>query len=177
MCRELRRYFAPTRARPARAGDHCAPEAGDTERGTSTDTARTNALAVAPEPTPPPGHEVAYTKPAAPALEAEAPPAPEPETPPELSVIDLFVAGYRAAGGPEHHLSRIIHRVIPCESTGNPRAFNRVGPFYGLMQFLPSTWYAVGGGNWFDPWQQGANTARLLHVANPATQWPVCWFA
>jgi hypothetical protein len=45
------------------------------------------------------------------------------------------------------------------------------------MQFLPSTWHSVGGGDWYDPWQQGANTARLIERANPATQWPVCWFA
>jgi hypothetical protein len=92
------------------------------------------------------------------------------------STIDQFIAGYRAAGGPEAHLNRIVTRVIPCESGGNPSAVNRAGPYYGLMQFVASTWNAVGGGNWFDPYTQGANTARLLARANPATQWPVCWY-
>lgn len=92
------------------------------------------------------------------------------------TVTERFVAGYVEAGGPEVHLSRIINRVIPCESGGNPAAYSRVGPFYGLMQFLGSTWNAMGGGDWQDPYIQGFNTAKLLHRANPATQWPVCWF-
>jgi hypothetical protein len=91
------------------------------------------------------------------------------------SVIDQFVSGYRDAGGPEAHLNRIVTRVIPCESGGNPRAVNYAGPYYGLMQFVGSTWRAMGGGDWFDPYTQGVNTARLLGNANPATQWPVCW--
>jgi hypothetical protein len=100
-----------------------------------------------------------------------------PEPPGPHTIIEKFIAGYRSNGGPEVHLDRIVNRVIPCESTWNPTAFNYVGPFHGLMQFLPATWYAVGGGDWHDPWQQGSNTARLLHLADPATQWPVCWFA
>lgn len=97
---------------------------------------------------------------------------PKPHTP-----VEAFAAGYRAAGGAEGYLERILYRVIPCESTWNTHAVNHAGPFYGLMQFMPATWNAVGGGDWFDPYQQGANTARLLVRANPATQWPVCWFA
>ena len=91
------------------------------------------------------------------------------------STIEQFIAGYRAAGGPEVHLNRIVTRVIPCESGGNPSAVNRGGPYYGLMQFSAATWRSMGGGDWFDPYTQGANTARLLARANPATQWPVCW--
>ena len=30
-----------------------------------------------------------------------------------------------------------------CESTDNPRAVNRSGPFYGWLQFHPRTWYAA----------------------------------
>lgn len=111
---------------------------------------------------------------AAPEPVAAAEPAPAPQP---LSVTDLFIAGYRDAGGAEGHLNRIVNRVIPCESSGNPHAYSTVGPFWGLMQFLPATWNAVGGGDWRDPYQQGANTARLIARANPATQWPVCWFA
>jgi hypothetical protein len=92
------------------------------------------------------------------------------------SVTDQFIAGYRDAGGPEAYLTRIVTRVIPCESGGNPSAYSSVGPFYGLMQFLGSTWSAMGGGDWHSPYQQGANTARLVQRANPATQWPVCWY-
>lgn len=92
------------------------------------------------------------------------------------TVVERFVSGYVEAGGPEAHLSRIVNRVIPCESGGNPAAYSRVGPFYGLMQFLGSTWNAMGGGDWQDPYIQGFNTAKLVQRANPATQWPVCWF-
>jgi hypothetical protein len=91
------------------------------------------------------------------------------------SVIDQFKEGYRSAGGPEAYLDRIVTRVIPCESGGNPSAYSSAGPFYGLVQFLGSTWSAMGGGDWHSPYQQGANTARLVQRANPASQWPVCW--
>jgi LysM repeat protein len=90
-------------------------------------------------------------------------------------VKEEFSAGYRSAGGPDAHLEHIIERVIRCESSYNVHAFNAAGPFYGLMQFLPSTWAAAGGGDWTSAWQQGANTARLLQKRNPLTQWPVCW--
>jgi hypothetical protein len=96
-------------------------------------------------------------------------------TPVGVSVMDQFIEGYRAAGGPEGYLDRIVTRVIPCESGGNPSAYSSAGPFYGLMQFHGPTWAAMGGGDWRDPYQQGANTARLVQRANPAYQWPVCW--
>lgn len=92
------------------------------------------------------------------------------------SAIDRFIAGYSSTGGPERYIERLVSRVIPCESSGNPRAVNRAGPYYGLLQFLPATWYGLGGGDWFDPYQQGVNTARLVQQANPAAQWPVCWW-
>lgn len=93
------------------------------------------------------------------------------------SMAQQFTDGYRKAGGPEQLLNHILYRVIPCESTYNPYALNHVGPFYGLMQFYPPTWYAMGGGDWFSAWWQGYNTAKLLHHASPGTQWPHCWFA
>lgn len=92
------------------------------------------------------------------------------------TMMERFVGGYIDAGGPVAHLSRVVTRVIPCESGGNPSAYSSAGPFYGLMQFLGSTWSAMGGGDWRDPYQQGVNTAKLVQRANPATQWPVCWF-
>lgn len=106
---------------------------------------------------------------------AEAVPPPVEEPPPPPTVIDLFIAGYRDSGGPEDKLEHIVTRVIPCESSGNPYAVSPAGPYYGLMQFVGATWRAAGGGDWADPYQQGANTAWLLGKANPSTQWPVCW--
>jgi hypothetical protein len=106
------------------------------------------------------------------------PAAPVPQAVPlSSSVAEQFAEGYRAAGGPESLLPHILNRVIPCESGYNPLAVNRRGPYYGLMQFSVATWSRVGGGDWYNPWQQGVNTARLVQVARPATQWPYCWFA
>jgi LysM repeat protein len=112
---------------------------------------------------------------------AEAAPAAVPSpasvnaNPSVSDVRDAFAAGYIAGGGPAQYLEFILANVIACESGYNLRAFNPAGPFYGLMQFLPLTWANTGGGDWFDPWQQGHNTAVLLQASHPGTQWPFCW--
>ena len=125
-----------------------------------------------PSPTPSP------TASPAPSLSASASAADQPVTSTSASVSEIkqqFTAGYRSASGPENLLTHILERVIPCESSYNVRAYNPAGPYYGLMQFLPATWNLVGGGEWFNAWQQGANTARLILQRDPKTQWPVCW--
>ena len=38
----------------------------------------------------------------------------------------------------------LLHRVIQRESNYNPRALNRAGPYYGLMQILPATARSMG---------------------------------
>ena len=90
-------------------------------------------------------------------------------------IRDQFAAGYIAAGGPPQYMEHLLDVVIPCESGYNLRAYNPNGPFYGLVQFLPLTWANSGGGDWFSAWQQGFNTATLLLVASPTSQWPNCW--
>jgi hypothetical protein len=62
---------------------------------------------------------------------------------------------------------RAMVRVARCESTLNPCALNSDGPYYGLYQFLKSTWQSTpyGDRDIFDPqaqalaagwmWQQG----------------------
>jgi hypothetical protein len=90
-------------------------------------------------------------------------------------IKDLFAEGYIAGGGPPQYIEILLSKVIACESGYNLRAFNPAGPFYGLMQFLPETWSNTGGGDWFDPWQQGHNTGVLLKSSSPQSQWPVCW--
>jgi resuscitation-promoting factor RpfB len=63
-----------------------------------------------------------------------------------------------------------------CESGGNPNAYNPAGPYYGLYQFLASTWHSVGGTG--VPTDHGAAEqtyrAQLLYKRSGAGQWPVC---
>jgi len=63
-----------------------------------------------------------------------------------------------------------------CESGGNPQAVNSAGPYYGLYQFLESTWRSVGGTG--IPTQHSASEqtyrAQILYNRSGAGQWPVC---
>jgi len=71
-----------------------------------------------------------------------------------------------------------LRRIAACESNGNERAVSPGGKFRGLLQFLQSTWEAMGGRG--DPaaasrWEQWARGVRLYIAAGPG-QWPVCQF-
>ncbi len=63
-----------------------------------------------------------------------------------------------------------------CESGGNPKAYNPAGPYYGLYQFLASTWRSVGGTG--VPTEHSASEqtyrAQILYRRSGAGQWPVC---
>jgi hypothetical protein len=63
-----------------------------------------------------------------------------------------------------------------CESGGNPAAYNPVGPFYGLYQFMQGTWNAVGGVGLPSDASPSEQTfrAQLLYQRSGAGQWPVC---
>lgn len=60
--------------------------------------------------------------------------------------------------------------IARCESGLNPRAVNPSGPYDGLFQFLPSTFYANGGTNIWDPTDQSNITAKML-AHGQAHQW------
>ena len=66
--------------------------------------------------------------------------------------------------------------LAQCESSGNPQAYNPAGPYYGLYQFLESTWRSVGGTG--VPTQHSAAEqtyrAQILYNRSGAGQWPVC---
>lgn len=102
------------------------------------------------------------------------PAAPIPQSDPQIDAAALFVQGWTSGGGDAVSL-RLVLCVMGKESGGDPYAYNAAGPFYGLMQFLGSTWDAMGGGDWRDPYRQGVNTARLWRAASPANQWPVAY--
>ena len=61
-------------------------------------------------------------------------------------------------------------KIARCESGLNPRAYNPRGPYYGVFQFLMSTFLHNGGVNIWDPADQ-ANTAAKMLAHGQARQW------
>jgi hypothetical protein len=59
--------------------------------------------------------------------------------------------------------SKVMERVARCESNLDPCAINRSGPYYGLFQFLKSTWKTTpyGNRNIYDPEAQALATAWM----------------
>jgi hypothetical protein len=64
-------------------------------------------------------------------------------------------------------------RTAECESTLRPDAYNPSGPYYGLFQFLMSTFHAHGGTDIWDPVQQSDITASMF-ASGDSSAWPVC---
>lgn len=94
----------------------------------------------------------------------------------DAAVAD-FSRGYQDAGGDPALLPHVIE-VVDCESSwqldpGNP-------DYWGLGQFVPSTWYANAraGASWMDPYEQGWAMATLIGKVDPGSTggWPVCWW-
>ncbi|GAA1948967.1 ubiquitin-like domain-containing protein [Catenulispora subtropica] len=66
--------------------------------------------------------------------------------------------------------------LAKCESGGNPKSVGGGGLYFGLYQFSPSTWAAMGGSGLpsnATPEEQ-TYRAKLLYVRSGAGQWPVC---
>jgi len=77
------------------------------------------------------------------------PPAPIPSYAPG-TVQDIIVQAFTPYGATAVAWGL---RVAKCESGYNPRAYNGAGPYYGLFQFLMSTYRATpyGGQDIYDP--------------------------
>jgi soluble lytic murein transglycosylase-like protein len=112
---------------------------------------RTSTPAPAPAPQPKPAHHP-----------IAAPAANWPHT---VVVADIVAAAQRWGDDPNWLL-----RIASCESGLRPNAINRSGPYYGLFQFLMSTFLHNGGHNIWDPADQ-ANIAAKMIAHGQAHQW------
>lgn len=110
----------------------------------------------------------------APAQQAPAQQAPAQQTqaPAQKAPVQQTSAAAGGNSAVDAHLRVIMQR----ESGGNPRAVNPAG-YYGLFQFSPQTWAAVGGtGNpaeasEAEQWKR----ARILYTQVGASQWSTAY--
>lgn len=80
------------------------------------------------------------------------------------------VADILAAAARYHVDGNWMLRIAQCESGLRPNAYNPSGPYYGLFQFLMSTFLHNGGHNIWDPADQANITAKML-ANGQAHQW------
>lgn len=117
----------------------------------------------------------------APAQQTQAPtqkapvqqaPAQQAQAPAQKAPVQQTSAAAGGNSAVDAHLRVIMQR----ESGGNPRAVNPAG-YYGLFQFSPQTWAAVGGsGNpaeasEAEQWKR----ARILYTQVGASQWSTAY--
>jgi len=94
-------------------------------------------------------------------------PAPTPDAalglPPGPVLAPNSVEAIIRAAAARHGVSGDwMVKIARCESGLRPHAFNPVGPYYGIFQFLMSTFRAHGGTDIWDPYQQAEITATML---------------
>jgi hypothetical protein len=77
----------------------------------------------------------------------------------EQEILNFIARAARKYGQSENAMVRVAR----CESLLDPCAVNRSGPYYGLFQFLKSTWKTTPYGNRdiFDPEAQSLATAWM----------------
>jgi soluble lytic murein transglycosylase-like protein len=119
---------------------------------------------ILPAETPTPAPTAAPTPAPRPAATHVAIPAAPPPAPGTIEAIIQAAANQWGVSYPW------MLKIARCESGLNPRAYNPSGPYYGLFQFLMSTFRANGGTNIWDPVQQANITARML-AHGQAHQW------
>lgn len=94
-------------------------------------------------------------------------PAIPPAPPPAPGTIEAIIQQAANTWGVSYPW---MLKIARCESGLNPRAYNPSGPYYGLFQFLMSTFRANGGTDIWDPVQQANITAKML-AHGQAHQW------
>jgi hypothetical protein len=90
------------------------------------------------------------------------------QTTTEDEVIEVIREAARAFGQPEEDLLRVGR----CESNLDPRAVNPDGPYFGLFQFLRSTWASTpfADQDIFDP-VANARAAAWMWLQGRRTEW------
>ena len=99
-----------------------------------------------------------------------ATPRPAPQFAPPPAGHEDVVAIIRAAAAKWGVSGDWMVHIAQCESGLRPNAYNPHGPYYGLFQFLMSTFTHNGGTNIWDPSDQ-ANTAAKMLAHGQAHQW------
>jgi hypothetical protein len=86
----------------------------------------------------------------------------------EDEIIEVIREAARAFGQPEEDLLRVGR----CESNLDPRAVNPDGPYFGLFQFLRSTWASTpfADQDIFDP-VANARAAAWMWLQGRRTEW------
>jgi len=99
---------------------------------------------------------------------AQAPAGPIPSYPP--GTVQAIITQVFTPLGPTAVAWGL--RVARCESGYNPRAYNGAGPYYGLFQFLMSTFKGTpyGGQNIYDP-TANASAAAWKYSRGGAGAW------
>lgn len=116
-----------------------------------------------PTPTPEPTPTPTPTPTPAPVQNNAPATVPPPASGDIVSIIRSAAAQYGVSGD-------WMVKIAECESGLRSNAYNPSGPYYGLFQFLMSTFKANGGTNIWDPTDQATVTARML-ANGQAHQW------
>jgi len=94
------------------------------------------------------------------------------------TVPQIVVVGTKKVPKSESSIASLNWAALAkCESGGRPTAKSRNGLYFGLYQFLPATWRAVGGAGLpsdASPAEQTFRAQRLFKISNWRTQWPAC---
>jgi hypothetical protein len=95
-------------------------------------------------------------------------PEPNGGQPTEDEIVAIIREAARAFGQPEEDLLRVGR----CESNLDPRAVNQTGPYFGLFQFLRSTWASTpfADRDIFDP-VANANAAAWMWQQGRRNEW------